>query len=404
VTDHIGASGRAARPALVVALLGLSQIVGYGTLYYSFSILADQIGKGVGWPISWIYGAFSVGLFASGMVAPHVGRQVDQRGAPLIMSIGSVATAAMLIIAGVAPNGVVLAAAVIAMQAAAAMVLYDVAFAALVQVSGRDARRQITHLTLIAGFSSSLFWPLTTWLHGVLDWRATLFAFAAGNLLICLPIHLWLLRQRERPLPVAGGNTLAAEIVHTPLSSERQKRGLWLATLAFALSGFALSAMLTQMVPLLTALGIGSAALFVSTLFGPSQFLMRLTNLLLGAKRHPLTATLLALTLLPLAMAILALSAPWTVGAVLFALLLGFGSGLKSIVQGTLPLALFGAQGYGARLGFMSSVRQALAAVAPFALAFATEHVGPVAALWAVTLVGVAGLVCGVLVALEVRR
>ena len=92
-----------ARAGLIPGL-GVTQVVGYGTLYYSFSILADQIGKGVGWPTSWIYGVFSVGLFASGLVAPHVGRQVDRRGAPLIMSIGSVAAAAMLIVAGGAPR------------------------------------------------------------------------------------------------------------------------------------------------------------------------------------------------------------------------------------------------------------------------------------------------------------
>lgn len=383
-------------------LLGLSQILGYGTLYYSFSILAGTVAEDLGWAQSALYGAFTAGLFLGGLLAPLIGRRIDRHGGPLVMSLGSLLAALALFAAAGAPNGFVFAAAVIAMQIAGTMALYDAAFAALVQATGPSARKRITQLTLIAGFASTIFWPLTSALHDLLHWRVILCGFALVNLLVCLPVHLWLARRRRvvSISQVTGGGTEAVPgLVPQPL----RRRAIWLATLGFALSGFTLSAMLTQMVPVLTSLGLGTSALFVSALFGPSQVLVRFLNMLLGTKRNPLAATLLSLILLPLAVAILTASAPLVLGAAVFAVLLGFGSGLKSIVQGTLPLALFGTEAYGARLGFMASVRQALAAFAPFVLAALTEGFGAHAALWVAVAIGLAGL-CAMLALLPMIR
>jgi MFS family permease len=376
----------------IMLLLGLSQIIGYGTLYYSFAILAGAVAADLGWPQSWLFGAFSAGLFLGGLTAPLIGRRIDRHGGPRVMSLGSLAAAAALFVAAAAPNGWLFALAVIAMQLAGTLVLYDAAFAALVQATGPSARKRITQLTLIAGFASTIFWPLTTALHGFLHWRVIFVAFALVNLLVCLPVHLWLAHQRRAISITPSGDAVVPPVVKGSVPTALQGRALWLATLGFALSGFTLSAMLTQMVPLLTTLGLGASALVVSTLFGPSQVLVRFLNMLLAGKRDPMAATLLALLLLPLALAILISSAPMVIGAAVFAVLLGFGSGLKSIVQGTLPLALFGAEAYGARLGHMASVRQALSAFAPFVVAALSEAIGVHAALWVTVAIGLVGL------------
>ena len=381
-------------------MLGLSQIVGYGTLYYSFAILARSAAPILDWPEPWLFAAFSGGLLLGGLVAPEVGRRIDRHSAGAVMALGSIVAAAALLAAGMATNGPAFAVAVIIMQIAGTLVLYDAAFTALVQATGAEARKRITHLTLIAGFASTIFWPLTSWLDAALGWRNVYIAFALANLLVCVPIHAALAPRRgasaaaPADVPPASGNAP----VHAPASA------MWFATLGFGLSGFALSAILAQMVPLLTAFGLGASALLVSTLFGPAQVLVRFVNLMIGAARHPIGAALLALTLLPAAIAVLALGAPAIIAAVLFAVMLGFGSGLKSIVQGSLPLALFGASGYGARLGLMASVRQVLASVAPFALAFLIDALGVRPALWIVGGVGLLGLLCLVQVARYVRR
>lgn len=379
----------------MVWLLGLSQIIGYGTLYYSFAILAHGAAPSLGWPEPWLFGAFSGGLLLGGFAAPEVGKRIDRHSAGAVMALGSIVASAALLVAGTAVNGTVFAVAVVVMQVAGTLVLYDAAFTALVQVTGAEARLRITHLTLIAGFASTIFWPLTSWLDAALGWRNVFIVFAIVNLVVCVPLHAVLGRQRALlpPSPADAPPSPDDVPARAPASA------MWFATLGFALSGFALSAVLAQMVPLLTAVGLGASALMVSTLFGPAQVLVRFVNLIIGAARHPIGAALLALVLLPVAIAILALGAPAAMAAVLFAVMLGFGSGLKSIVQGSLPLALFGPAGYGARLGTMASVRQVLASVAPFVLAFLIEAVGVRPALWIIGGVGFLGLLCLVQVA-----
>jgi MFS family permease len=392
VTEPARGPTLALRPAVIVWMLGLSQIVGYGTLYYSFSILAGSAANSFGWPASWLYGSLSIALFIGGLVAPEVGKRIDRHGAGVVMTIGSAAAAIALLVAALAPNGIVFTIAIIGMQVTGALVLYDAAFAALVQATGPEARARITHLTLIAGFASTIFWPLTAWLHGMFDWRQIFVGFAVANLVLCLPVHALIARQHRRGYG-APVSTPAAP-AHEPVPEDQRRRVLWLVTIGFALAGFALSAMLAQMVPMLTQLGLGASALVVSTLFGPAQVLVRFVNMLIGARRHPMAAALIALAMIPAAIAILTLSAPWAAGAVLFAILLGFGSGLKSIVQGTLPLALFGSASYGTRLGYMAAVRQGLAALAPFTLAFLIEAIGAAGALWVIAAVGLFGLAC----------
>ena len=51
--------------------LGLTQIIGYGTLYYSFSILAPAMAREFGLTQGWVFGALSASLFA-GSLAVHL--------------------------------------------------------------------------------------------------------------------------------------------------------------------------------------------------------------------------------------------------------------------------------------------------------------------------------------------
>ena len=389
-----------AGPAVIVALLGISQIIGYGTLYYSFSILAADIAASFDWPVSWVFGSFSLALLAGGLLAPLVGRRIDRHGAAAVMVLGSALSAAALLAVALAPNALSFTIALVAMQAVSALALYEAAFAALVQVTGMEARQRITHLTLIAGFASTIFWPLTSWLHGVMDWREIFMIFAALNLLVCVPIHLFMALQRRASMRRASPQSVHVTAPAQKLPPEIARSALWLVTGAFALSGFVQSAMLTQMVPLLTLLGLGGAALLVSMLVGPSQVLARFVNMVAGNKRHPLAVAVVSLALFPAAILLLAGTAPMMLGAGAFAVLFGGGAGLKSIVQGTLPLALFGSAGYGTRLGSMAAVRQVLGASAPFAFAWTIEAIGATYAL--VVLAGIALVAVAMLV--EVGR
>jgi MFS family permease len=389
------------RIAKIVWLFGLTQIIGYGALYYSFAILADDVAGTFGWNQEEFFLAFSLALAAGGLIAPHMGKALDRFGAARVMAWGSVASSACMGLLAVAPWAWFFVVALVFSQLAATFVLYDAAFTALVQATGGKAQLRIVHLTLIAGFASSIFWPVTHWLDGALGWRAVIGIYAALNLFACVPVHLLIARwTREGHETSQSSGETVASAAHGQLRAEQRWRAFILITSGFSLSGFALSAVLSQMVPMLSALGFGTTALAVSTLFGPAQVAVRFINLVLGSKRHPLTVTLLALALLPLGLFIVAAAAPAESGAVAFVILVGLCSGLKSIVQGTLTLALFGSEGFGARVGLMASFRYFLGAAAPFAFAWTSAQSS---APMATVLFGFIGVI-GVLVFVEVAR
>lgn len=382
--------------AAAIWALGVTQVIGYGTLYYSFSILAPGMAATFGVAVEWIYGAISLALLAGGLISPYAGGLADRQGAARVLSFGSVASAAALVACALAGNAAMLLAGLILVELASAFVLYSTAFALLVQTTGPQAQRSITLLTLIAGFASTIFWPLTTWMLQALDWRQVYFVFAAMHIVVCLPLHLWLTRfarfAAARPLPPSA----APE----PAQGTANGSTFGLVVLGFSLVGFVSAATLFHLVPLLGMLGLGAGGVLVATLFGPAQVASRLINMAFGRDLPAPTLAVISAVFIPAALGVLALTAPSISGAIAFAIVLGLGSGLFSIVAGTLPLALFGQAGFGKRLGWISLGRLCLSAVAPFALSVALGAIGPRPSVWILAGTGL----CCVAVFAEIRR
>lgn len=371
--------------ASIVWALGLTQIIGYGTLYYSFGTLAPSMAADFGWPEEWVFGILSGSLLVGGLVAPISGRWADRFGAARLMVWGSLAAAASLVLCALAPEGIIFILGLIAIEVTSTTVLYATAFAALAQASTKGAQRSITHLTLIAGFASTVFWPVTTWLHGFLDWRQVYLVYAAINVVACVPVHFWLARTQRR-----RAETMAKPEAVPPLvPPERQRTAFPLMLLGFALAGFVSSAITVHMVPMLAALGTGGAGVLATILFGPSQVLSRLLNLQFGRGLSQPALAVIASVTLPVGLGVLLLTAPSMPGTVAFAILFGLGGGLSSIVSGTLPLALFGSAGYGQRLGAISSARLLASSVAPFAFSLVAASASTFIAVGLVALVAV---------------
>ncbi|MFN3549718.1 MAG: arsenite efflux MFS transporter ArsK [Mesorhizobium sp.] len=383
-------------PAGIIWALGLTQIVGYGTLFYSFPILAPAIAAEFAVPEYVAFAALSGALLVGSLFAPMAGRLADRHGAGRVMAAGSAAAAAALAACAIAPERYGFLAALIGMEVAACFVLYSTAFVAIVQLGGLAAQRSITHLTLIAGFASTLFWPLTTMLHAQLTWREVYLVFAAFNLLVCLPIHAWiasLARRRRLAAPVAEAAAPAvAPLDGVPLAPSRLRAVFLLMLTGFALAGFVQAAILLHMVPLLTGLGLGTAGVLVSTFFGPAQVASRLTNMVFGGRLRQSWLAVLAALFLMTGVALLIAAAPRVTGIAIFVILFGLGSGLFSIVGGTLPLEVFGRAAYGAHVGWMSAARQVSTAFAPFVFSLVMTRASVTAALVMVTIAGAAGV------------
>lgn len=359
-------------PLAAVLGLGLTQIIGYGTLYYSFGILAPEIAGHFGWPKEWVFGALSLALLTGGLTAPFLGALFDRIGAARAMVIGSLTAALALGACALAPNGATFVVALVAVEVAANLVQYGAAFALLVEIRPAVAGRSITYLTLIAGFASTIFWPLTTALHAQLSWQAVYLVFAGLNLLVCLPVHAWLAR--------IGAGRQKREAVAAPvegvLSPARRAPGFALMVAGLSLMSLLSSAVLVHLVPLLSGLGLGASAALVGTLFGPSQVGSRLINMAFGKNLAPLHLAVLAAVLVSGGALVLLVTAPSFAGAMAFSVIFGMGNGLMSIVSGTLPLHLFGSEGYGRLQGKMMAARLILSALAPFLLSFAMETIG----------------------------
>lgn len=377
--------------------LGATQIIGYGTLYYSFSILAPSIAADLGVPLEWVYGCISLGLLAGGMISPWAGGLADRVGAGKVMSLGSICAAAALTACGLAGNAVIFLLGIILVELASAFVLYATAFAFLAQTAGKNAQRDITYLTLIAGFASTIFWPLTTWLLQAMDWHQIYYLYAVLNLLVCCPLHVWLSRFAK----LASARPSDALSAPGRMDVSNSRLVFILIVTGFSLAGFVSAATLFHMVPLLGLLGLGNAGVWVASLLGPAQVASRLINMAFGKNLPATVLAVISATTMPLALATLAFTAPSNAGAIAFAAVFGLGSGLFSIVSGTLPLAIFGKAGFGRRLGWIGMGRLGLSALAPFSLSVALGAIGPKPSLW---ILAAAGLLCVVIFSEVWRR
>lgn len=365
-----------------ILALGLTQTIGYGTLYYAYGVLAPAISREFGVGLDWFFAAFTIGLLLGGLVAPLVGRELDRRGARLVMTMGSVLAALALVACALAPNIWAFSAAVIFAEAATCLVVYEAAFAGLTQIYRHEARRGITLITLIAGFASTIFWPLTQWMLGVLDWRWTLLVFAAVHLIVCTPLHATALRRA-----VPRGRDDIKEVpgaVDPPmLLGPDRRRALILFTLAIMVSGLVMSAFPVHMLRIIENEGFSAqAAALIAMVMGPAQVLARFVEVVGGHRFDPLMTGRVALGTLLASIALL-LAMPASLGtAVAFAAFYGAAQGLVTIARATVPLQLFGANGYGALMGRITGLRFLANAASPFLFAFAMTHLGIDTALW----------------------
>ncbi len=180
----------------IILALGTTQTLAWASSYYLPAILADPIARDLGVSSNWIFGAFSASLVISGLLGPWIGRRIDVVGGRQVLSMSNVTLASGLVLLGCATSIWVLVAAWLLLGIGMGCGLYDAAFGALGRIYGQSARRAITGITLLAGFASTIGWPLTAWGLETIGWRDTCFAWAAAHILIGLPLNLVFL-----PLP-----------------------------------------------------------------------------------------------------------------------------------------------------------------------------------------------------------
>jgi hypothetical protein len=371
---------------IVVAALGITQILAWGSTFYLLGVLANEIARNTGWSYDWVTSGVSIGLLVAGAVSPRVGRAISKWGGRFTLGISAILLAAGLLLLGSAQSVAWYLVAWLILGVGMGCGLTDAAFSTLGSIYGEDARGPITALTLFAGFASTVCWPLSAYLIEHLGWREACFIYAAIQIGVALPVLLLAL-PRGSPIPpprddegARSGTTLAPGELST----------FALLAVVLTLSAAILSMMGIHLLPLLQARGLElSVAVGLGAIVGPSQVGARMVEMLIGRHYHPIWTMISSAVLVAAGTALLFAAFPtYFVAVVLY----GAGNGLGSIARGTLVLALFGSSRYSVLMGRLALPILMSMALSPFLAATAFQAGGANLTLGLITLLGAANV------------
>jgi MFS family permease len=360
-----------ARRSVIVSTLGITQTLAWGSTYYLPAVFADRIAGDLHLSRDWFFAVFSGSLLLSGLLGPAAGRVIDKHGGRDVLAATNVVFAAGLVLLSMSSGLMSLAAAWTVIGIGMGFGLYEASFATVTGLWGREARNAITGITLFAGFASTVGWPASALFIDQFGWRGACLAWAALHLLLGLPLNRFLVPKAPAPIVEKTPQIVAPAAVPWTMI-----------ILAFVFAGgwFVSTAMAAHLPRLLEALGsTPAAAVAAGALIGPAQVGARLVEFSLLRRASPMISARLALGLHPIAATLLAIfGAP---AAVLFVLLHGGGNGLLTIARGTLPLAMFGAAGYGLRTGILAAPARILQGFAPLLFGLVLDRGGALYAL-----------------------
>ena len=383
-------------PWRAVSVLGLTEILSWGALFYPPVLTVPLIAADHGWSRSFAMAGFSVGLFVGGLCSRYVGGAIDRFGGHVVMPFGSLIGAAGLVGLVWAPGATSYFAAWITMGIAMAASLYDPAFATLGRIFGSAARAPITVLTLAGGFASTVSWPATQFLIEAVGWRGADLVYAALLAGLAAPLHAFALPREHASAP---SRSVAPADKREKTFVPAYGFAFVLVAAGFASYAFVPSALSAQLLAIFNRFGLAPGTVVtIGMLFGPAQVLARVCELSFARHTHPLWTARFALGLLVTAFVLLALLPFSAMLAAVFAVMYGMANGLLTIARGTVPLALFGAAGYGRLMGRIGGPFLVVQAVAPVVVTYVAEHASDAIGLALVAVFVAIALLCFVLI------
>ncbi|MEH3064636.1 MAG: MFS transporter [Methylobacterium radiotolerans] len=352
--------------------LGVTQIVLWGGTFFLTAVVSDPIVAETGWPQAMVVGALSLAIFVSGLPAPFVGRMIRRHGGRPVLVAGATIIAAGLVLMAVAQSLPVFLLAWMVAGLGMSAALYDPLFAAIGQAYGAAARGAMTQIAISSGFAVSLCWPATRFLVDHVGWRGACLTYAILSVALVVPLFAWALPARSR----GAVEPAAAPRPYEPTGSTEAARlpAERLLAVTFTMAAMIMTATSVQLLNLLQTLGVGAtAAVALTGLIGPAQVGVRVVELALGRRAHPAWSLLLSSASVGLGLLLLATipSLAW-----LAMVLYGAGNGMRTVVRGTLPLALYGKGQYAAAMGRLARLPLLGQAITPLACGYVAERLG----------------------------
>lgn len=359
--------------------LGFTQIVGWGTTYLMPSVLGRQLQRDLGISPELVFAGITVMFGLNAVCSPRIGKIVDRLGARNLMTTGSVVYALSLVCVAAAQGPVSYIVSWVLMGIASALALSVPSSIAVAQIAGPRARQAIALLTIIGGFASSVFWPVTGVLDAAIGWRTTLLLYAAVHLLACAPVH-WLILPRRPPTHPAPKTTTTVSAAVAP---EDVGRVFLLLNITLSFGAFVFTGVQLQMIEMLRSLGHPPAsALLLASLIGPSQVGIRIFELIFGHRYSIMRSAVFGSVMLPVGLGLALIGGDVFVVALFVVATYGMSNGLKAVQRATLPLALFGRAQFGAYMGRLALPQGIVSALAPPIMAAVLSRFGTPGALW----------------------
>lgn len=334
----------------IIPVLGLTQILAWGSSYYLLAVLAQPIASDTGWPLAWVVGGLSLGLVVAGLVSPRVGDSIQRLGGRFVLATSAVFLVLGLVGLALSPNLPVYIISWLVLGIGMGAGLYDAAFATLGRLYGQESRTAITALTLFGGFASTVCWPLSALLVSEYGWRMTCIIYAGIHLVVLLPLYIFALPRELRQESRRAAKDEDRRDDEMSLSLPTGAKLLFiLVAIVTTISSMISATLSVHLLTILQARDIAlGAAVALAALVGPAQVGARVIEFTISRSRHPIWTKLASTVFVALGVGLL-----WAGFAIVAAALIfyGVGIGIESIARGTLPLALFGAHRYPAIMG-----------------------------------------------------
>ena len=326
-----------------IAGLSLAQLVGWGSVFYAFSMLLAPVEAALGATRAEVSVALSLALLAEGLAAYPVGRWIDAGHERRVMAGGSLLAGMGLVGLSLATTLAAVYTAWVCLGLAMAATLYAPAFAVVTRRFPTDYRRRIITITFLGGLASTVFIPLMAWLLAVVGWRPMLWVLAACQWLVCLPIHARLLQGAPPPVGPrrwsggVGGPASAAE----PTRAQAMRQPTFALVGLFQVLMMAVTvAIAAHLVNLLGESGMPPAwAVALPAAMGLVQVAGRALLFFFEHRFSVHTVNRWIPAFMPLGLTALLVSLTWFNGSVamagLFVALYGLGNGMVTIVKGT---------------------------------------------------------------------
>ena len=367
-------------------MLGITQTITWGIVYYGFTVLLPVLEAEQGWSRGVQSGAFSLAILLSGIGAAPVGRWLDSRGPRVLMTAGSVAATLLLLalsqVSSLFQFYVVWALLGVTMSA----VLYEPAFAVVTAWFEKKRTRAITSVTLMAGLASTIFMPIESWLIELLGWRTALVALAGFLALTTIPAHALLLRRRPEDLGLhVDGETPAATSPDAPRPAAPVKRPpvsvsealkepafRWLAV-AFSLAALVNIAIGVHLVAYLQDRAFDPTFAATATgMVGAMQVAGRIVLMAFGERVSFRVTAAVVLGIQPISVLVLLLM-PGLAGVWLFIFLFGMMKGALTLMRPAVVVHLYGRERYATMAGALAAFVLGATALAPISAGLAYD-------------------------------